>query len=207
MTSYIIKANELEAVALCASNEETRYYLNGIFFERYKDGSHSLTAMDGYRLASIRSQALEDVMDSFIIGSADIKKALTLYKAEVKNNKAMREHFKIQIFHQEGKLQVSVASHPTTDDAPIVETSFEALAIDGTFPNYRRVIPQPVEAEKQSGICAFNASYVADFGTIAKLLTCNKLEVVQLESTGVDCPLIVRVHYDGFQGVLMPIRL
>ncbi len=73
MTTYTIKANELEAISLASSTEQTRYYLCGVCIESYQDGTIGLISTDGHRLASLRAKLTEQPKESFILSSDDIK--------------------------------------------------------------------------------------------------------------------------------------
>ena len=65
MTIYnvTINARALKAAAMCASSEETRYYLKGVFVETAAAGV-TMTATDGHRLAALNHARHADDLDA-----------------------------------------------------------------------------------------------------------------------------------------------
>jgi hypothetical protein len=49
----------------------------------------------------------------------------------------------------------------------------EFTPCEGTFPEWRRVVPTEISSSEETNRAQFNASYVGDFGKIAKILTGN----------------------------------
>lgn len=78
MTNITISTDVLKAALVCASTEQVRYYLNGV----YVDPKGFLVATDGHRLFCAKID-LEGVapFDGWIIPAAAIKRALTGNKA------------------------------------------------------------------------------------------------------------------------------
>jgi len=130
-TSFSLPANDLRAIIdrtrFAMSTEETRYYLNGIYLHAAdKDGVKVLRAVatDGHRLARFE-MPLPD-------GAADMPGIIMPRKAVMEIRKLVEEAGDaIQIDLSESKIRFSF-DH-------IVLTS---KLIDGTFPDYQRVIPQ-----------------------------------------------------------------
>lgn len=200
-----IKPTELEAVSLASSTEQTRYYLNGVCIEVYADKTIGMIATDGHRMHTINTQ--EAPVSSYIIASADVKKALQMAKAE---EKALGRHTKNNVMIKpeliETVLNVSVVL--VDKDGAFVETKgmFTTKPIDGSFPDWRRVLPNAAEPLAHSDLC-FNCVYMADFGKADKILSGNKSQSVQIISSGRESPILVKLpHYPAFTGVLMPMR-
>jgi DNA polymerase III sliding clamp (beta) subunit (PCNA family) len=204
MSNYILNANELEAVSLCASKEATRYYLCGVCVEVNQDDTIALIATDGYRMAAIRYSKDAATKDSFIISNDDIKKVLTLYKGECKTaGKIYRDNLVISIDHADDNLTLSIVMRYKDETPPLIKASFTTKAVDGNFPDYRRVLPA---RSGTVGAISFNAVYMADFARIANLLDDNAHIVC--EFTDKDSLIIITLpKYTEFTGILMPIRL
>lgn len=197
MKAITIKANELEAIALAASHEDTRYYLNGVCVEVYKDGSYGMIATDGHRMASLHARQKEEAITSFIIGNDTIKKALTLYKMAAKTvAKSVRDRLVLII----DEKTVDIVLEDITKD------SFNYAPVDADFPDWRRIIPSEILKADTMDL-AFNTDYIADFGKMAKLLRDSKIGHIQIISNGNQNPITVNIAYDGFIGVLIPVRL
>lgn len=130
-TSFSIPANDLRALIdrtkFAMSTEETRYYLNGIYIHAAdKDGVKVLRAVatDGHRLALFEMP--------LPAGAEDMPGVILPRKAVAELRKLVEEAGdSIEIGLSESKIRVNF-DH-------IVLTS---KLIDGTFPDYQRVIPQ-----------------------------------------------------------------
>ncbi len=112
----------INQTVFAVSDDETRYFMNGVFFE-LKDNNISMVATDGRRLAIIKKEMDEKIPDfqSIIIPP----KILTL---------VMRK------FGDEGKLKISISDKYFYIECGVLKLS--SLLIDGQFPNYQRVIPE-----------------------------------------------------------------
>ena len=130
-TSFSIPANDLRALIdrtkFAMSTEETRYYLNGIYIHAAdKDGVKVLRAVatDGHRLARFEMP--------LPAGAEEMPGVIIPRKAVAELRKLVEEAGDaIQIGLSESKIRVNF-DH-------IILTS---KLIDGTFPDYQRVIPQ-----------------------------------------------------------------
>ena len=114
------------------STEETRYYLNGIFLHTVEDDGETVlraVATDGHRLA--RSQTIApdgaDGMPGIIIP----RKAVGEIQRLVEDPDAA-----VHVELSESKIRLSVG-----------ETVLTSKLIDGTFPDYNRVIPSGNDKE------------------------------------------------------------
>jgi len=117
----------IEKTSFAISTEETRYYLNGIYLhEAETDGSATLRAVatDGHRLAQVEMALPSGAsgMPGVIVPRKTVSDLLRLVEDE---------DLEVRIELSSSKIRVS-AGH-------VVLTS---KLIDGTFPDYGRVIPQ-----------------------------------------------------------------
>ena len=128
--AFILPATELKRLIensqFAISTEETRYYLNGIFFHTMEVDGRSLlraVATDGHRLARIETQAPEGA-----IGMPGV----------IAPRKAVGEVLKLlEDPTQDVKIELSPAKARFTVGDVVLTTKL----IDGTFPDYARVIP------------------------------------------------------------------
>jgi DNA polymerase-3 subunit beta len=169
-TIITVNADLLRAALICASTEQTRYYLNGV----YVDPLGYLVSTDGHRMFCGKID-ISDVpaFTGWIIPSDVIKRALTGYK------------------------------FPALTITPTQCGDIACHPVDGTFPEWRRVIPQG----DLSGVAAqFNPAYVADLGKIGKLLGGKGSLPAHIHHNG-DAPAGVTFPaYPCAFAVLMPIR-
>lgn len=131
--AFTIKAAELSRLIdrthFAISTEETRYYLNGIFLHTIEaDGDLKLRAVatDGHRLAraEMAAPAGSEGMPGIIIPRKTVGELQKLL-GDGEDDAA------IEVELSDAKIRVTIG--------PVVLTS---KLIDGTFPDYQRVIPQ-----------------------------------------------------------------
>ncbi|MCA1337380.1 DNA polymerase III subunit beta [Pseudooceanicola marinus] len=114
----------------CISNEETRYYLNGIFLTADPErGTVRAVATDGHRMARIDTDEPADL--SGIPG--DERKGVIIPRAYVGALHA--------IFGKGGNEPVSFALAESHLRVECANVELRCKTIDGTYPDYARVIP------------------------------------------------------------------
>lgn len=128
---FTVTNNQLKTVAYAMSTEETRYYLNGIYVEASPFENVILTAADGHRLANITLDTKSKEEWKGIIPANTVKEMIKSKKD----------------FIIEKDIVVS------TD----FQISIKYTPVDGTFPDYRRVMPSNLTKEIQ-----FNKKYLID---------------------------------------------
>jgi len=108
------------------SSEETRYYLNGIFFHTVEVGGATVlraVATDGHRLARVETAAPN--------GAAGMPGVIAPRKAVSEIQKLLED------LSQEVEVEIS----PTKARFRFGDVVLTTKLIDGTFPDYARVIP------------------------------------------------------------------
>ena len=179
----LIATDLLKAALVCASNEETRYYLRGVHLAT---SGHMVTT-DGHRMfvARLTERPTADV----IVPYDAVQAALKLAGARVKDVEIDLTANRI------GQIQYT--------------------PVDGTFPNWRAVVPTGEEtpstkdgANDGPEHVHFNHAYIGDFAKMAGIL-CGKATQAQsvLHVTTASGPALVTFgeRADCF-GVIMPIR-
>ncbi len=117
----------IEKTRFAISTEETRYYLNGIFFHTLEEGDTNklcTVATDGHRLAKVEIDMPEGAkgMPGVIISRKTVSE---LYKLLDSNEE------KINISLSENKIEFRIG-----------QTIVTSKLIDGNYPDYDRVIPK-----------------------------------------------------------------
>jgi DNA polymerase-3 subunit beta len=116
----------IDRTRFAISTEETRYYLNGIYLHATKNNEVPVlrsVATDGHRLARIEMVLPE--------GAAGMPGVIVPRKAVLELRKLV----------EEGDDEVQVALGDTKIRCAIGEAALTSKLIDGTFPDYDRVIP------------------------------------------------------------------
>lgn len=141
----------LAAIAAFASTEATRTYLHGVYVECDVKGV-TYVATDGHRLAARRletpGEPIEELIGNWIIPT-------TICKAR-KVSKRDGHGFGVLSEATDGRLAISYGGS---------ETVF--APVDGTFPDWRRIVP-----EKTSGVLnlGINGAYLQSVDTFSKTL-------------------------------------
>lgn len=135
----------LKAVAACAaSNEETRYYLKGVFVEM-QPGVTRYTATDGRILAIHEAASETEISGSWIVPLETIRAIKLLSKDAGDAMLTANEDGSLKLSRHDGS---AVVFRP----------------VDGTFLDYKRVIPQSTDGF----IAQFNGELLARIEKFSK---------------------------------------
>ncbi len=117
----------IDSTRFAISTEETRYYLNGIFMHAIDGASPKLRAVatDGHRLARIELDLPE--------GAKGMPDVIVPRKAIAEVRKLLDE--------VDADATITVSLSPTKVRFRVGEVTLTSKLIDGTFPDYSRVIP------------------------------------------------------------------
>jgi hypothetical protein len=171
---WTIPAEQFRLTHLFVSNEETRFYLKGVYVEPVKSGA-VLASTDGTRLVAFNCP------DAAADGPAIIKAPKELIAAIKRFARPNRSGEKPTAYviipgaatkASEAFLTVSYSKFANREealqDAQAGRYAWRGFVefIDGTFPDFRRVIPQKVNPKVQPGL--YSASLLGDFADLAK---------------------------------------
>lgn len=172
----------LKAVNLAASTEETRYYLKGVYVE-VTATTVTYTATNGHILLSRREDSAEPntLTGSWIIPSDFIKAA--------KPNK-----------HTDVATMTTV---PGPNDSKMLAFTGTitgmAAPIDGSFPDYRRIIPAATNGTPGQ----YDGNYSAVMAKFAKALD---LGYFHCHHNGYEAAPVTFNRHQGVFGIIMPLR-
>lgn len=122
----------LKSVAYAQSTDETRYILNGVYFN-FKDGKLSLVATDGRRLALI-SKEMDVPAES---AGAIILPAKTVGELQ----RLLDKGEKVKISFNERRAAFQVATDK--DASGMIDNVYlYSKVVEGNYPNYQQVIPK-----------------------------------------------------------------
>lgn len=189
-----VSADLFRRALSCVSTEQTRYYLGGVQIEPCAQGGVLLVSTDDHRLIALRDPT----------GSAD---GTAIISAESSLTKALGDKRAETLIVAENRANVAGAGN-----VPLYRGVADC-EIDGTFPDWRRVIPNletPARPDKEAWprmVGAYNANLL---NGIAKALAPigKAAPSVDLYADDMTSPILVygsAQDIDGF-GVLMPIR-
>jgi len=124
----------IEAIISVTSTDDTRYYLQGAMIGTREKNVVSFVASDGHRLALQNVDCVNDITRDEIIPSYALESIVRILGFETPMDKTVMQY----VSHDSGSRAIRI----TTDSV-----CYTSRVIDGSFPNYTRVIPVPdVEA-------------------------------------------------------------
>ncbi len=123
----VVLGEMIERTIYAASTDETRYNLNGVFFEWLPDtGKLRMVGTDGHRLAYV-DRSLASPLESLERGVIMPRKALVELK---------------RLVDEEDAEQVEIGFEGNNGLVRKESVTLVMRLIEGEFPNYRQVIPQ-----------------------------------------------------------------
>ncbi len=176
--SYTLEQAELtkmlRSVAYAQSTDETRYILNGVYFN-FNDGKLSLVATDGRRLA-LMARELEVPAES---AGAIILPAKTV--AELLRMLDKGEKLKISFNDRRAAFQINTDK----DSSGLIDSIYlYSKVVEGNYPNYQQVIPkethQRIKLERELLLqCIHRAALVCNekSNSVKLKLSSNLLEI------------------------------
>ena len=143
-TNFVLTAADfrdlVDATKFAISTEETRYYLNGIYLHKSDAGDLCAVATDGHRLAMTK-QTLPS-------GAAQMPSIILPRKAVGELRKLLDDY--------DGDVTMSMSE--TRAEFAFGAVRLTTKLIDGTFPDYTRVIPTNNDKIMQVDVGAFSAA-------------------------------------------------
>jgi DNA polymerase-3 subunit beta len=134
--AYSLEQSELVAmlksVAYAQSTDETRYILNGVYFN-FKDGMLSLVATDGRRLALISKE-----MD---VPAATAGAIILPAKTVGELTRLLDKGEKVKINFNDRRAAFQIATDKDTSGL-IDHVYLYSKVVEGNYPNYQQVIPK-----------------------------------------------------------------
>jgi DNA polymerase III subunit beta len=166
--------NMLKGVAYAQSVDETRYILNGVYFN-FRDGKLSLVATDGRRLALISKELEFPAANagSIILPAKTVGELLRL----------LDKGAKVKISFNERRASFQIATEKDTSGL-VDHIYLFSKVVEGNYPNYQQVIPkethQRIKLERELLLqCVHRAALVCSekSNSVKIKLTSNLLEI------------------------------
>lgn len=178
----------LKAAACCAGMDDTRYYLKGVFLIA-KPRATYYVATNGHTLLAHFEGLAENSESNTLLGEWIIPNDLIA---------------KLKAAPLDGTLQPGPDGRLLITDGKGIEHI--AKPIDGTFPDWRRVLPSACEADKPVERAQFNPVLLAQFAKAAKALDYDPMGI-NIHTRGVsDSAAVTFGNRAETFGVIMPMR-
>ena len=203
-----VSAELFDLAYTAVSKEETRYYLNGVHIEAHPVKGALLVSTDGHRMVCIHDAEGVCETPAIVKLPAYVRRLCKDKKASLGIDRAILEV-------DAGQNSATVIVETTTPQGSVTRTTPLVTAhnvlIEGTFPDWRRVIPQG-EMEPMH-LSAFNPRLLADLGAFGKKFATGGFSgkgamyfLRQKGKDGIDPTLVRFSGIDHVFAVLMPMR-
>ena len=200
-TSFLIPADDLRAAFQCVSNEQARYYLNGVFVTM-TDFGVSLIGLDGHVMLVIEAP------DAAFIGSECCTQEGGFILKTDPADKAFKAKTVCDLWiygdTETGILQFVDYAPSASDVYPRLGVC-EFEQIDGTFPDWTYVVAKPIPSST-SAFVSFNPTMLTKMTKAADVYEKGK-PVRIMPTDGFESPYRVAfAACDRMSGMLMPYR-
>jgi len=217
MTKLSINLKKLRAIAMFASQEDTRYYLNGVAVYHTTAGRLKLVATNGHLLGLLDLDGQDGYITSLgkdkptpenstvlIISTKAIERAARDTSVKWSGEKFLD----IEAALPDGKsTAVVVGKKSANDDSTLLSDTVQSrVIVDGQFPDFQRVIPQAADGDFKRSMDSFNTEYLMKFQKAMKLMNCGPGITVIPNKTNTGPSLVITTCRE-FLGVIMPMRL
>ena len=176
--AYTLEQSELismlRSVAYAQSTDETRYILNGVYFN-FRDGKLTLVATDGRRLAHI-SKEME-------VPAASAGAIILPAKTVSELTRLLDKGAKVKINFNDRRAAFQIATDKDTSGL-IDSVYLYSKVVEGNYPNYQQVIPkethQRIKLEREFFLqCVHRAALVCSekANSVKIKITSNLLEI------------------------------
>lgn len=210
---FVISLNLAHKLLPCVSTEETRYYLNGVGIHLLEHGAR-LVATDGHIMGVFRDHEAHGTHDGIaIVSRLAIVDAFKAARKEARRNDPTNYWL---VVADNGMAHVVLA--PTAlcamsgrdDDkeCPTLWRSVESVLIDGTFPDYPRVIPSrafDVTPSRYGWDPALLGRFASVLEIGAKGPTCG-VSLISSSAGGNGPWFVLSAAVPDFVGIAMPMR-
>ncbi len=203
-TTFILPVREWLATHNAASSDEVRYYLQGVFMDSEdQDGTLHLVATDENILIDQGVNASEGWWIGEKVKTQD---AGFILRADPKD-KAFKQPRGCGPLWMHGDTESGILQvfHTAPTESHAERTAVcEFERIDGTFPDWRRVIPSQGESTGEVGL---NLDKLEQIRKAVKLYTSHPTLKLTLGPHSLDPITLTMLHNPLWRAVVMPVRV
>jgi len=186
----------LKSVSYAQSSDETRYILNGVYFN-FADGQFALVATDGRRLAHI-SKELE-------VPEASAGSIILPAKTSGELLRLLEKGKKVKVSFNDRRAAFQIATDEDTKDSGLIDSIYlYSKVVEGSYPNYQQVIPKEthhrIKLERELFLqCVHRAALVCSekANAIKVKLSPNLLEVTAQSPDFGEAHESMAINYEG----------
>lgn len=202
-----VSADLFRIVAAYRSTDDSRFYLQGVYVQPHPCGGAYLVATDGHRMLVVYDASAECTEAAIIACPSDLLRA-----AKSKPVRQRRRGAGAQDGEPMGPRMLAIVDNQAIIfcDGIEVHRGVAPASIDGTFPDWRRVVPtiDSVPASERSLSPAFAPAYLEAFGETGRALAehFDTKAPVRIVPCGQSAAIVLFDNCREAFGVLMPMR-
>jgi DNA polymerase-3 subunit beta len=198
--SYLLRQDDLQrmlkSVSYAQSNDETRYIMNGVFFN-FENQQLTLAATDGRRLAVISKQleVAEENAGHLILPAKTVQEVERL----------LGKGDNVRIAFNDRQVAFEISAGDDNEESGLVDGIYlVSKVVEGNYPNYRQVIPKSNDRHlklnrENFANCVRRAALVTSEKNHSVKVTMkeNVLEVIGQSPEFGEANVSLNVEYDG----------
>lgn len=173
MYTLTVSLAHLRAARTHAAANDIRYYLQGVYFDT---SAGKIVATDGHRLFVANARGVKSAYPAVIVPNETLDAALKQFTGEYARGKNL------------GAVDVTVTVDGNHIAIGTPTGSVTGKALDGTFPDWRRVVPKAEDVGEHVP-AVLNTHYLAD--------ACEALSIARNVSKKASGQHAIRIHMRG----------
>jgi DNA polymerase-3 subunit beta len=171
----------LKSLNVLSAKKDVRYYMMGVFIEITPKGAY-FVATDGHKMG-------------------------IWHESEITSPETISHVIPSTLIDQVSKVITKATNSIDIELQPLIEINyinnvFKAPAIDGKYPDFRRVIPETINNE----LAQFDPEFLSQFYKCASILNGVKKPDVAIGHNGTGSGSIVDIQNGKFLGIIMPYK-
>jgi len=183
------------ATMMLAPVDPIRFYLCGVHVESCVAGGVLLVATDWCTLICIRDETGETDRNAIVRLTPEALRSCKPGKGETRE---------VRIEDDTARVVTVALNDAGLREVTSTVAISEKCLIDGTFPDWRRVVPSI--PEKHESYPAFRSDLLTRMSKIAEMLVGRKAHALRILSADEEMPALVQFGDERAFGVIMPIR-
>lgn len=226
-----VSAKAYAAALLAVSTEETRYYLNGVLIEPNPAGGVTVVATNGHILIAIHDADGEtngswicpvpSHMRQFLLANLeprpDVEDDDDFYTDEPVLGGTPEKRHPDRIAFDGLMASVTAPEHAWQEKSPIeVVMAAKAQAIDGKFPDWAKVLPQPTDATPAITDFTMQAQYIMEIARAVRIWNNGIVTGIRVRAVEKNGPILFGAYespdmvialmpiHDDFPGLKVP---
>jgi len=182
----------VDALMPCISTEETRYYLCGIHIENDSRAGMMAVATNGHHMGTLRINPMQDDSKTPDLSVPEFNFILPMEAVKWIDKLPRKFNYDPLLRFESDGVKVKLSAIP-------LGMVFECKLIDGSFPDWRRVMPT-----EYSVSASFNAGYMKDIASAIKKAGSKRMSLLEISIVDSRGPAVITTNDTALHYVILP---